>query len=112
MPEVYLIEGGYRTGKTDYLIKKFGGLLKKGGLPEEILFIHPRPKIVRKRIEEFFKNGYTNLFVDTVSGFCKYILRKYSDLSNFPKPGFRTISGLEERLIIKKLSKNKNINIE
>jgi len=98
-----VVEGGFKSGKTEFLINKFLELLNKGVSLNEILFIHPQPELIKEKIKKNLKRGYSEIHIDTVTGFCKWFLRKYQDKLSFPGPGFRVISGLEERLIVKKI---------
>ncbi|MFH1414605.1 MAG: ATP-dependent DNA helicase [Elusimicrobiota bacterium] len=101
-----LVTGYPASGKKEHLKKKIIESLKAERKPEEILVLTNSAAAadeIRSSVIEHL-GSFSELWIETVSSFCKKILRGNSTAAGI-RPGFKVISDFEKRLIIRTLLK-------
>ena len=103
-----LLTGPPNSGKRKYLKHKISKFIAEGNDPERLLVLTNSVSSA-----EYFKNiitdqlnSYSHIWCESISSFCKKILREYYFWTEL-KPGFKVISDFEKRLLIRNILKSK-----
>jgi superfamily I DNA/RNA helicase len=101
-----LVTGPPASGKKTYLTAKIRESLKNNK-PEDLLVLTNSGSSARFFRDCIIENidSYTELWSETVSSFCKKILREYYFLAGI-KPAFKVITDFEKRLIVRNILKS------
>ncbi len=105
---VKLITGPPASGKKDYIKKHISESLQS--VPSEEILILTNSKKSALHFKESARRileSYPELWCESITSFCKKVLRENYHLSRDIKPGFRVVSDFEKRLIVRNILKNR-----
>lgn len=111
-----LLTGSYKSGKTRTLIDTYMQCVTTGtARPDEILvFAMNETELqhtITQRLADTPFTGFSELWINKYTSFCRKILKKYFWLAGVP-PDFEVLCGFEERLIMHSVVSNPSLSLE